>query len=203
MSAAEDQLRREGVPEANVHAAASVLAGNAILESTLNPKAIHDQGTGYGIYGARLGRRDKMLAWLSQHGYAKDSLEGQARYMAHEGMSGAYPKTRRALTGASEGNLRTATSTIMTEFEAPKPGPGANEGKRRGAASTAFHAHHDQHSELEDFRRKAAEPVRVKVKYDYEDVRGIRDRGEAQGRRVFNRETKRSRYLSFSDVGVI
>jgi hypothetical protein len=141
MKAAEDQLRKEGVPEANVHAAASVLAGNAVQESKLNPNAVHDQGTGYGIYGARLGRRDKMLAWLSQHGYAKNSLEGQARYMAHEGMSGAYPKTRRALMGAAGGNLGSATSTTMREFEAPKPGPGAGESNRRGAASTAFGTH--------------------------------------------------------------
>jgi hypothetical protein len=105
--------------------------------------------------------------------------------------------------GATGGNLGTATSTTMTDFEAPKPGPGAGESNRRGAASTAFRSPHDQHSQLEDFRRQAAEPVRVKVKYDYEDVRGIRDRGEAQGRRVFNREAKRSRYLSFSDVGVV
>jgi hypothetical protein len=92
MTAAEDQLRKEGVPEANVHAAASVLAGNAVQESKLNPRAVHDQGTGYGIYGARLARRDRMLAWLSQHGYAKDSLEGQARYMAHEGKFRRIPK---------------------------------------------------------------------------------------------------------------
>jgi hypothetical protein len=64
-------------------------------------------------------------------------------------------------------------------------------------------AHPEHHSQLEELRRQAAEPLRVKVKYDYEDTRGIRDRGEAQGRRVFNREAKRSRYLSFSDVGVI
>jgi hypothetical protein len=110
----------------------------------------------------------------------------------------------------------------MREFEAPKPGPGAGESNRRGAASTAFGTHpaaapvaaaapHEelhkwapQHtSQLEDFRRQAAEPVRVKVKYDYEDVRGIRDRGEAQGRRTFVRETRRARYASFSDVGVV
>jgi hypothetical protein len=52
-------------------------------------------------------------------------------------------------------------------------------------------------------RRRAAEPLHIPVKFSYEDTRGIRDRGEAQGRRVFNREATRSRYLSFSDVGVV
>jgi hypothetical protein len=64
--------------------------------------------------------------------------------------------------------------------------------------SVPFH-----HTQLEEFRRTAAEPVHVPVKFSYEDVRGIRDRGEAQGRRAFNPEAKRSRYLWFSDVGVI
>ena len=96
------------------------------------------------------------------------------------------------------------------------------ESNRRGAAATAFGTHpaaapvaaaapHEelhkwapQHtSQLEELRRKAAEPVHVPVKFSYEDTRGIRDRGEAQGRRTFARETRRARYASFSDVGVV
>jgi len=72
----------------------------------------------------------------------------------------------------------------------------------KNRADGATNARPQHESQLEDFREKAAE-VHVQVKYDYEDVRGIRDRGEAQGRRTFGRETKRARYASFSDVGVV
>ncbi|UFX46139.1 phage tail tape measure protein [Bradyrhizobium sp. 41S5] len=119
--AAMDQLRREGVPEANLNHAASLLVGQAIAESGLNPNLVHDRGTGYGIYGARLGRRDKMLKWLSANGYAKNSLEGQMRYMAHEAMTDkAYAPSRSALMGASDDNMRRATSTLTNNFESPK-----------------------------------------------------------------------------------
>jgi hypothetical protein len=75
MKFAMDQLRKEGVPEKNLKNAAAVMVGEAIAESGLRPTTVHDNGTGYGIYGARLERRDKMLAWLQANGYPKDSLE--------------------------------------------------------------------------------------------------------------------------------
>ena len=58
MQAAMDQLRKEGVPEGNLKAAAAMLVGEAQMEFGLDPTKIHDQGTGYGIYGARLSRGD-------------------------------------------------------------------------------------------------------------------------------------------------
>jgi hypothetical protein len=75
MKAAMDQLRKEGVPEPNLKVAAAHLVGQAEMESGLRPGLVHDNGTGYGIYGARLGRRDRMLSWLAANGYAKDSLK--------------------------------------------------------------------------------------------------------------------------------
>jgi hypothetical protein len=101
MRAAKDQLRLEGVPEDHLDAAAAALVGNAIAESQLNPRAVHDSGTGYGIYGARLGRNTRMQAWLTAHGFARDSLEGQQRYMVHEAMHD-YPVSRRALMNATD-----------------------------------------------------------------------------------------------------
>ena len=95
MAAAMDQLRKEGVPEDKLHNAAAMLVGQAIAESGLRPGISHDHGTGYGVYGARLERRDAMLAWLAANGYAKDSLEGQMRYMAHEAMTNSrFARTR-------------------------------------------------------------------------------------------------------------
>lgn len=119
MVAAKDQLRQEGVPEANLDNAAAALVGNAIAESQLNPRAVHDNNTGYGIYGARLERRTGMLNWLSEHGYPKDSLEGQQRYMAHEAMTNpAYAATRNALRNATDAT--TAGDVVERNFEVPK-----------------------------------------------------------------------------------
>jgi hypothetical protein len=128
---AMDQLRKEGVPESSLRAAAANLVGQADMESGLNPNKSHDQGTGYGIYGARLDRRTKMFAWLAQNNYAKNSAEGQMRYMAREAMSGAYPKTRSILMS---GSLNAGSShTITDEFERPKIN-----NYRHGAVSSAF-----------------------------------------------------------------
>jgi hypothetical protein len=119
-SAMEDQLRKEGVPEANVKEAANLLAGQGLAESGLDPRLSHDQGTGHGIYGARLGRRAAMHEWLAKNGYDKNSLAGQSRYMAHEAMAGKYKGTRQALMGATKDNRSANVGTITREFEAPK-----------------------------------------------------------------------------------
>jgi TP901 family phage tail tape measure protein len=119
-AAMKDQLIKEGVPPANAEEASNLLAGQALAESGMNPRASHDSGTGYGIYGARLGRRDVMLSWMRSHGYPPDSLEGQARYMAHEAMSRNYPRTRAALMSAEPGSRVARTNVITREFEAPR-----------------------------------------------------------------------------------
>ena len=84
MRVAMDQLRHEGIPEANLHAAAAIMVGNASAESELVPQTVHDRNTGYGIYGARLDRRTGMFRWLAANGYDRNSLIGQQRYMAIE-----------------------------------------------------------------------------------------------------------------------
>lgn len=128
MRYAMDQLRREGVPEANLRQAAAHLVGQAKMESGLNPNQVHDGGTGYGIYGARDpkgwgnykgARRSDMVRWLQANGYAKNSAEGQMREMAHQAMSGKYPRTRRILMGNGSGNVTADTNTITGEFESP------------------------------------------------------------------------------------
>lgn len=125
MRYAMDQLRREGVPEAQLRQSAAHLVGQATMESGLDPNKTHDpdasgRPTGYGIYGARLVRRDRMLKWLEDHGYARNSAEGQMRYMTHEAMSGRYPRTKRILMGNGTGNVDSDTNTITGEFESPK-----------------------------------------------------------------------------------
>ena len=120
MKAAKDQLRAEGVPEANLDHAAAMLVGQAQAESGLNPNTVHDGGTGYGVYGARLGRRTQMLNWLKENGYANNSLEGQMKYMAHEAMTGKdYAASRNALMGASADTMAAGTSVLTQNFERP------------------------------------------------------------------------------------
>jgi hypothetical protein len=115
-----EQLRKEGVPEANLEYAAALMTGQGMSESGLNSKAVHDGGTGYGIYGARGGRLTAMLNWLAANGYAQNSLVGQARYMVHEAMTGkSYGPTRDALLGASAANMASGTRTITRNFERP------------------------------------------------------------------------------------
>lgn len=140
MTAAKDQLIKEGVPAANADAAAAALIGNAVQESKLNPNLTHDGGTGYGIYGARddprgSKRRSKMLAWLGSNGYAKNSLEGQARYMAHEAMSGDYASTRQALMTATAQNLAAVATTVSRNFEAPAAWAANEPGRRQNAVA--------------------------------------------------------------------
>lgn len=120
MRIAMDQLRKEGVPEDRARAAAALLVGNAYAESKFNPRSVHDGGTGYGIYGARLERRTRMLAWLKANGYAPDSAEGQMRYMAREAMTDrSYRRTRQTLMNADPAQVGRQTSEVMNDFERP------------------------------------------------------------------------------------
>jgi hypothetical protein len=116
-----DQLRKEGVPEAHLNAAASILLGQAMSESGLNPRAVHDQGTGYGIYGARLDRRDAMLKWLAENKFAPDSAEGQARYMAHEPFTNRkrFGPTVNVLMNATPQNAAAGSRVVTGNFENP------------------------------------------------------------------------------------
>lgn len=124
MAYAIDQLRKEGVPEANLELAAAHLVGQATMESGLNPQTVHDKGTGYGIYGARdpggrvRQRRTEMYKWLAANNYARNSAEGQMRYMSHEAMR-YYPVTAAILRNAREENIERDTNAITRNFEAP------------------------------------------------------------------------------------
>lgn len=139
MAHAIDQLRKEGVPEANLRAAAAHLVGQADMESGLRPGIPHDNGTGYGIYGARLRRRSDMLGWLKANGYEANSAEGQMRYMAREAMRGnserKFPVTRNILMNATEESLARDSWAITREFEAP-----ARINNRSGAVMQAYRA---------------------------------------------------------------
>lgn len=121
MKAFVDQLRKEGVPEKNLPHAAALLAGQVQYESGFKPTLTHDQGTGYGIYGARLKRREEMFNWLNENKFSKDSAEGQGRYMAYEAMNKReYAISKAALMNASEENMKIGARTLTTNFERPR-----------------------------------------------------------------------------------
>jgi hypothetical protein len=139
----KDQLRKEGVPEANLEEASNLLAGQALSESDLVPTRVHDKGTGYGIYGARddpkgrSKRRSDMINWMKEQGYAKDSLEGQAKYMAHEATSSGYSRSRAALMGATPGNRAANVKTLISDFERPSNQGPAEQARRQRRTATA------------------------------------------------------------------
>jgi hypothetical protein len=118
MKIAIDQLAREQVPSDNLKYAAALLIGQALTESGLNPNAIHDNNTGYGIYGARLERKDAMWKWLKDNSYPENSLEGQVRYMVIEAM--AKPICRQSLLTATSYNQPLGNFILTHFFEAPK-----------------------------------------------------------------------------------
>lgn len=64
---------------------ATMLTGAAVNESSLNPSAVHDSGTGYGMFGHRLDRRDALFksagsespTWQQQADFALNELRGR------------------------------------------------------------------------------------------------------------------------------
>ncbi len=120
MEVAIDQLRKEKVSEQSLVYAAALVVGQALAESWLNPRATHDEYTGFGIYGARGERMYAMLQWLHENAYPDHSLEGQMRYMIHELMTQKqYLPSQQALLTANAENLELGSFTLTVNFERP------------------------------------------------------------------------------------
>ena len=135
VNAAQDELVKQGVPRENASAAAAALVGNVIQESGGDPNKVHDGGTGYGLYGARLARRDKLLADLRTHGYAANDAEQQMRHMVREALHDpTYRATAAALRGATVGNLGAVTNTVARDFKRPNEAAANYAGRRNNAA---------------------------------------------------------------------
>lgn len=120
MKYAMDQLRKEGVPEANLRAAAAILVGQATAESGLNPNAHHDGGIGYGIYGAHGSRLQNMLKWADDNKMPRNSSEAQMQFMTHEAMTNpSYKRTREILMKATPDSIANDSYPVEQNFEAP------------------------------------------------------------------------------------
>ena len=58
-----------------------------------------------------------MQAWLAAHGFARENLEGQQRYMAHEAMHD-YSRSRNSLMNAMDPIA--AGDVVERDFERPR-----------------------------------------------------------------------------------
>ena len=120
----EEQLKKDGYNAKDIKKVAAAFTGQVMAESTFDPNALHDKDksgnpTGYGIYGARLERRDAMLAWLASEGYEKNSLVGQARFMAHEAVT--VPEYSKLMKDLSEmTDIGDMTLQVGKRFEKPQ-----------------------------------------------------------------------------------
>lgn len=69
----------------------AALAGNAWRESHINPTLQQVGGGAFGIFQWDGGRRDALLSWLSDNGYASTDPNGQMHYLIVEGdWQGSY-----------------------------------------------------------------------------------------------------------------
>ena len=122
-AATKEQLMKEGLTDQQAESASNVLVGQAIAESGLRSQ-YHDQGKSSGaaggyvpsIYGADRARGQAMVGWITAQGGDPRDPVWQGRYMAHESMTGRYPRTQRAFRS---GDQDAAADAATQEYEAP------------------------------------------------------------------------------------
>lgn len=143
-AAAKDQLLKEGLTSEQAEKGANGLVGQAIAESGLR-NVYHDQGKisgragGYvpSIYGADHARGQAMVKWITKQGGDPNDTTWQARYMAHEVMTGSsYGPSRKAI---KEGSQDEVSDALTRNFEAPasKDSPATLAERRRNAHTVA------------------------------------------------------------------
>ena len=143
VQAAMDQLRKEGVPEANLKYAAAALVGQAMAESNLVSQ-YHDKGKGgtpgyvKSIYGADLSRGQAMTKWLKDNGL-DDSVPNQMKWMAHEAMHRSAAE-RNALITANEQNINQVSDVLTQKFETPRDKSAATLSNRQRLTRQAYGA---------------------------------------------------------------
>tara|TARA_R110000868_G_scaffold57548_4_gene177672 strand:- start:1884 stop:4244 length:2361 start_codon:yes stop_codon:yes gene_type:complete len=137
----EEQLKKDGYNAKDIKKVAAAFTGQVMAESSFDPNALHDKDksgnpTGYGIYGARLTRRDAMLEWLAKEGYEKNSLVGQARFMAHEAVT--VPEYSKLMKDLSEmTDIGDMTLQVGKRFEKPLDINASIETRRNAAEEAA------------------------------------------------------------------
>lgn len=97
--------------------AAAGIVGNLVNESgaRLDPTAVHDKGTGLGIAGWRLERRDALLNFAAQNGMDPRSRETQFMFLDHELRTDESPIGERLRKAATPQEA----AVIMLDYERP------------------------------------------------------------------------------------
>jgi len=137
----QSQLETEGAKNGltfdNPRAVAAAFAGQAQQESKYNPDTVHDNGTGYGMFGHRLDRKDALLSWLDKQGFAKNSMEGQSRFTAHEFLTNPkYAKLREMAKHLTPDQIPEFTRAVRKIFESPNPALANDDNRIAGALSS-------------------------------------------------------------------
>jgi len=111
---------------------AAMLAGEAGVESAYNPTTVHDQGTGYGLWGHRLERLDAMKRAT---GTDRPSVEQQAEFALQELRS--RPEHAKVLAAQSPQELADAGMFYERPqgFTAANPRGGLNYNERLASIS--------------------------------------------------------------------
>lgn len=123
-------LRNLGCTKAGACAA----MGNLQQESGFDPEAQNSKSTAYGLaqwlYGS--GRRQKMEAWCTSHGYATNSFEGQLGFFLEEVQG--YKSVWRRMQISSEDSLMEDTKYFSDVYE----GYSGELGKRQTYANAFY-----------------------------------------------------------------
>lgn len=99
------------------HIAAGIV-GNLIVESGLDPTAVGDNGSAYGLAQWRLDRRDNLKKFAKERGKDISDFDTQLEFLWHE-LNGNYKQVLNKLLGARDATQ--ATDIFMRGYERPNP----------------------------------------------------------------------------------
>lgn len=131
-------LYEYALQETNNPILAAAIIGNAAAESNFNPHAIHDNNTGYGMFGHRdpkpgSGRKTQLLNYLKQNTH-KPTEQAQIDFVLNELQTSYRPTLQKILNTRSP---EEAAEIFAKEFERPNP-KYANFSKRKHVAKQVY-----------------------------------------------------------------
>jgi Phage tail lysozyme len=96
---------------------ATGVIGNLYQESGLNPNAVGDSGTSYGLAQWHNGRRDSLMTFAKSKNLSPNSTAAQEQYLIYD-LKKNYPSLMASLSskGITEGN---AAALFMRQYERP------------------------------------------------------------------------------------
>lgn len=119
--------------------AAAGVVGNLIQESSLDPTKVHDNGTGYGLAGWRLERRDALQKFAQDQGKQVSDPYMQLDFLANELKSGDMG-AQRAYALLQQAKTPEEAAAAMMHFERPQGYTPANPTAGHGYQNRANYA---------------------------------------------------------------